>query len=280
MSQTTPPTVDPLPAAPSTSSPSTFAALADSFLSALITLRAQLVALATNVYNNALDAYTNAGVAAAGAAAAVAATGVLPWVSGTTYTAGSAGVGASCVSSLINFRTYRRTTNGAGTTDPSLDPTNWSPISWGAFPRLHVREQQATGVNSAASASAGVWSTHIINATLMNTISGASVSANTVILPAGTYECKISCPATNPNGHRARLYDVTAGSALLYGTSEYTGTGTTGSSRSFITERFTLAATHTLRVEHFTQSATYFGTAASTGVTEVYLDAIFEQVGS
>jgi hypothetical protein len=42
------------------------------------------------------------------------------WVSGTTYTAGQVRY------SPIDFFSYRRKNNGAGTTDPSLDPTNWA----------------------------------------------------------------------------------------------------------------------------------------------------------
>lgn len=121
MAQTTPPTVDPLPPAPNTSSPSTFAALADAFLAALLTFRTQLVALAANVYNNAVDAFNNANIAKAQADAALAAVGTTVWVSGTTYTAGQVRY------SPVNFLNYRRTTNGAGTTDPSLDAANWTP---------------------------------------------------------------------------------------------------------------------------------------------------------
>lgn len=42
------------------------------------------------------------------------------WVSGTTYTASQVRY------SPIDFFSYRRKTNGAGTTDPSLDPANWA----------------------------------------------------------------------------------------------------------------------------------------------------------
>lgn len=42
------------------------------------------------------------------------------WVSGTSYTIGQVRY------SPINFGNYRRKTNGAGTTDPSLDTTNWA----------------------------------------------------------------------------------------------------------------------------------------------------------
>jgi len=77
---------------------------------------------------NALAAGVDAAatIAQASAQDAVQASGVTAWVSGTTYTAGQQRY------SLINFRTYRRTTNGAGTTDPSLDAANWTtPVQLG-----------------------------------------------------------------------------------------------------------------------------------------------------
>ena len=56
---------------------------------------------------------------------ALGVTNISAWVSGAAYTAGS-----SVVWSLINFRAYRRKTTGsAGTTDPSLDTTNWDPVN-------------------------------------------------------------------------------------------------------------------------------------------------------
>lgn len=57
------------------------------------------------------------------AARAEAAAGELAntaWVSGTSYTAGQVRY------SPITYFSYRRKTNGAGTTDPSLDTTNWA----------------------------------------------------------------------------------------------------------------------------------------------------------
>ena len=44
------------------------------------------------------------------------------WVSGTTYEEGDT------VWSHVNFQTYRRKTNGAGTTDPSSDAANWERL--------------------------------------------------------------------------------------------------------------------------------------------------------
>ena len=46
------------------------------------------------------------------------------WVSGTTYAIGNE------VASPANYRRYTRKTNGAGTTDPRDDPTNWERTYW------------------------------------------------------------------------------------------------------------------------------------------------------
>lgn len=136
MAVTTPPSVDALPTAPSTSAPSTFATLADAFIAALATLRTQFNALASNVFGNATDAATSAtsaatqvalataqaSASAASATASAAASGATKWVSGTTYSEGAG------VWSPANFQSYRRKTAGAGITDPSFDPTNWAQI--------------------------------------------------------------------------------------------------------------------------------------------------------
>lgn len=57
--------------------------------------------------------------AAAAAASAIATAGASVWISGTTYAIGEVRW------SPANLQSYRRSTAGAGTTDPSLDTTNW-----------------------------------------------------------------------------------------------------------------------------------------------------------
>ncbi|MCU0919016.1 MAG: hypothetical protein MUF16_01550, partial [Burkholderiaceae bacterium] len=141
MAQTTPPTVDAPPAAPSRSSPSTFSTLADAYHAWLGPFVSQVTALATNLYNNAVDAYNSAvaasgsaGNAASSASAAsasataasdsaitsAASAGASAWVSGTTYAIGDVRW------SPANYYSYRRKTVGAGTTDPSADTANWA----------------------------------------------------------------------------------------------------------------------------------------------------------
>jgi hypothetical protein len=61
--------------------------------------------------------------AQAAAVAAAASAGAVAWVSGTTYALGAV------VWSPANRRLYRRIVAGAGTTDPSLDGTNWADLN-------------------------------------------------------------------------------------------------------------------------------------------------------
>jgi len=132
------PTITPLPTPPSRSTdPTNFAIEADAFVAALpefvTDANAQasyLDGVATAVDADAVAAAASATAAEgfaddaeASAAGAAAAADVSAWVSGTTYVIGD------CVFSPIDFQTYRRTTNGAGTTDPSADAVNWLAIT-------------------------------------------------------------------------------------------------------------------------------------------------------
>ncbi len=107
--------------------PALFEPAADQFYRDIVTVVPQMNALEVNV--NAKEGHAVASAAQAlssssqAAAAALSVVAAAPmWVSGTTYTAGQA------VWSPISFRTYRRKTAGAGTTDPSSDNSIWSDI--------------------------------------------------------------------------------------------------------------------------------------------------------
>jgi hypothetical protein len=130
--------------------PDVFSDRADAFLGALPTFQSQinsvstyLDGLGTAVDADAAASALNAANAEAAADAALAASGATLWVSGTTYAAGDV------VWSPITYQTFRRKTNGAGTTDPSLDSTNWQPLttSGGALPSYLVRTGNYTAVN-------------------------------------------------------------------------------------------------------------------------------------
>jgi len=148
------PTITPLPTPPSRSTdPTNFAIEADAFVAALpefvTDANAQASYLdglastvdgdATAAAASAAAAFTSENNAEAAAAAAAASADVVLWVSGTTYAVGNN------VFSPLNYQTYRRKTNGAGTTDPSLDGTNWELLTFYALTPLSVIGNSTAG---------------------------------------------------------------------------------------------------------------------------------------
>lgn len=122
----------PLGTPPSTNDTANFNARGDSFLGQLPLFQIEFNNLSVVNYNNAVDAYNsalsasvNAASAAANAAAILGATGAAIWVSGTTYYIGDVRWAPA------DGQIYRRIAgNGAGgTTDPSLDTTNWLSLA-------------------------------------------------------------------------------------------------------------------------------------------------------
>ena len=137
MANTTIPT---MPTAPNRSMDSaTFTTTADTWVAALgpvtdamNTLGVEIEAdkdaaesSATIATTQATNAASSAAAANNSALAAAASNNATVWVSGTTYAFGVN------VISPINAQTYRRIVAGAGTTDPSLDTTNWRVVSVG-----------------------------------------------------------------------------------------------------------------------------------------------------
>jgi hypothetical protein len=136
-------TITALPTPPSRAdAPTLFASHADALLGALPTMVSEMNTdiSATNLASSNAAASATAASASAGtastqasnaatsasqasASATAAATSAAVWVSGTTYAL------AAIVYSPVTFSTYRRKVAGAGTTDPSLDGTNWAPIA-------------------------------------------------------------------------------------------------------------------------------------------------------
>lgn len=112
-----------LPTPPLRTDPTNFADRGDALLGALPAFVTEANALQTDVNARQVTASAAAVAAAASQAASVVASGTTVWVSGTTYAIGD------CRFSPISFQSFRRKIAGAGTTDPSLDGTNWQPIA-------------------------------------------------------------------------------------------------------------------------------------------------------
>lgn len=221
-------TVSALPTPPARSDPSTFADRGDAFLGALPQFGTELNAVqvdvnakqlsANNSAISATDSATTASNAAISALAsksgAEAASNAILWVSGTTYSSGTVQY------SPIDFKSYRRKTTGSGTTDPSLDPTNYVPISNGAVQFMQVRDERTVGASGMA---LSPLNTRVLNTVVKNTIPGASLASNQVTLTAGTYYISanavlaLSVTASGFIHSRLAVYNVTDSVNLLVG---------------------------------------------------------------
>ena len=211
MAQTTPPTITGAPAVPQRGDRATFSGRVDAFITWLSTAVAEFGAVATNVYNNAVDAYNSAVASAASAGnaatsesnanlsalAAASSAGAPLWVTGSTYALGAA------TWSPANRVVYRKiTASSVSNTDPSADPTNWAILG-----TLGLTLVTVSGTSQPA-----VAGTHYI---LTN------VAATNVTLPAGTSGDTVWITWTNslatntvtPNGAET-IMDVAGAMAL------------------------------------------------------------------
>jgi len=120
---------------------------------------------------------------------------------------------------------------------------------------LHVVDEKAAGTAGGGS-STGV-NTRDLNAVLTNEIAGASLGANQINLPAGTYWAEFSAPAHRSDAHQARLRDVTNLSTLAVGSSEFSSNaaGQNDQTRSGGAGRFVLAGAADVELQHDVQMA-------------------------
>lgn len=142
---------------------------------------------------------------------------------------------------------------------------------------IHIRESEATGVQG-GSAPANGTTVRVLNSTVKNTITGASLSANQVTLPAGTYRFTASAPAYNVGSHRVDLYNASGPTLLQNGTIEYSS----GSQTRSIIQRVELvfAISTTVYLQHYTNTAVGtngLGVAAVSGLG-IFTDMFIEKV--
>lgn len=262
-----------LPTPPTRSDPANFPARADSFLAALPTFGTEANALAVDVNAKQVTASaaattaTNASVAASAAQAAAQAASVASiWISGTTYAVGDVRF------SPLDFKSYRRKTAGAGTTDPSADITNWSTLQ-AEYPYLHVVDQKASGTVGGTCISGFQFRT--INTTLgTNTIAGSSLVSDTITLTAGTYHVEVLSVDTN-SGNKARisLYNSTDSSDVLIGVGGRNA-GDSGEYLHQVSGKFSITSTKSFKLRYYSDGvgsgSTALGFPISSGQAEIY----------
>lgn len=270
MARVNPPTITPAPLpAPQRADRPTFSDRVDAFVLWLTGAVAQFNGAATATKTNADDAFASAEEAATQAATAVSAANATAWVSGTVYTVGKV------VYSPIDKRSYRRSTAGGGTTDPSADLANWVLLSAGSDTYFYARDERASGVSGGSSVQGP--QTRALNTVKTNTIPGAFLLDNRVTLPAGTYRFRLRAPRGTGGTHRVSLFNHTANVVAMLGASRNPmELGDDGICQGEIT----LAVTSAVSVQHYIANASNqqgfdLGRAVGDGFVEVYAEAEF-----
>lgn len=239
--------ITPLPTPPSRSDPANFAVRADAFLGALPLFQSEANSLQADVNAKQVTATNAANAATAAANAATAATGVTVWVSGTTYAVGDNRF------SPLNFLTYRRKTAGAGTTDPSLDATNWAQIS-------------GTGnvsLNGSGGIDVGAISSFVNPSTSSTDFTNILITANDITARLSVYGSNHTVRTNS-----AWLFGADANTSLVLGTnnleriritpSGFVGVGTSAPSTIFEVANIGASAQITLKAANNGYSELYF----------------------
>lgn len=100
---------------------------------------------------------------------------------------------------------------------------------------------------------ASAWRTRDINTENSDDGGLCSLSGNQLTLAAGTYRCRITCPAFLVDSHCARLFNVSNQTELIRGTVEFCEQSAYGEAqtRSEIVGQFSIAAAQLLEIQHF-----------------------------
>lgn len=139
-----------------------------------------------------------------------------------------------------------------------------------------IGDQKSAGTGG-GTFSSGAWRTRDLNTIIADPqgFIGAGIvtlAANRVSLSAGSWLVEASAPALGVDGHKLRLYNVTAAAAVAYGSTENTtasGTGDQVQTRSALSTVLTLAAAAQFEVQHVcigTMASIGFGIASDYGL--------------
>jgi hypothetical protein len=166
--------------------------------------------------------------------------------------------------------------SGGGTANFLRADGTWSaPASGSGVPGLIVEDQKPLG--TAGGTSVTGFQVRTLNAAVLNTIAGASLAANQITLPAGSYYVEYSAPAVNINNHKAAFYNVTDAAFVSSGTSSYNFGSGSGYAQTDSTgvASFTIAAAKVFELRHAISTAVAtdaLGKQYNTGVgtVEVY----------
>ena len=149
-----------------------------------------------------------------------------------------------------------------------------------AYAYVKIVDQKSSGT-AGGTFTSGAWQTRTLN-TKTDADSICTLSSNQFTLPAGTYRIHASAPSWACNETRAKLYNVTDSTDVLFGTSEQAKAIYEVTPRSEIVGQFTIAGSKTFEIQHrcaTTANVYGFGIPTGFGDVEIYTQVEIWKVG-
>ena len=143
---------------------------------------------------------------------------------------------------------------------------------------LHVVDQKPPNTGGGTFTS-GAWRTRVLNTIKTNTILGASVSNNQIVLPPGTYKVNSSAPSYQVTNNQTRLRDVSTGSTLLLGTLDYNHATGYSSTYSLILGTIELTNTTAIELQHRCLTSGQLGVTTSFDEDNIFSVVFIEKIG-
>lgn len=133
-----------------------------------------------------------------------------------------------------------------------------------------IRDEKSSGT-SGGTFTAGAWRTRDLNTIVVSGTTGVEIDSNQFTLPAGTYEILAYAPALHVDRHQARLQNITDGSTVIAGTSEYSdNVAPKAQTSSFISGTVSITTSKVFEIQHqceATNSTVGFGLASGSAFT-------------
>jgi len=148
--------------------------------------------------------------------------------------------------------------------------------------QIFIVEYNRTSGTAAGGSTAGSWQDRTIDTSVVNTIPGASLSSNQIVLPVGSYEVTGWCTSFRTGTTGSRLRDDGDTTTYAISSAAYGDTSDGDNILNHFNDYFTLGSSTTLDLQTkggTTQGTDGFGRAASTGEQEIYVQLKFIKVG-
>lgn len=162
----------------------------------------------------------------------------------------------------------------------SADWVSWARVNPFGYQLVHIQDQKASGTDGGGFTS-GAYRTRTLNTVVTNEVSGASLSANQVTLPAGTYYLEARCAHDNVRLNKARWQNMSDSTTTLLGANAASDFGNHGGWYAEVRGRFTIAAEKVFQLQHRcsqTDGVSGFGQACGFGDTEIYTDLLIWKI--